>query len=76
MKHLDGMSPGQKGKVKGFTVDNPIARRLIELGMVPGRSVVYLRHAPLMDPMEFLVGGSFLSLRRNEASLVTVEVEE
>jgi len=76
MTNLDRLNPGQRGRVMGFTVDNPIARRLIELGMVPGKSVIYLRHAPFRDPLEFQVGDSYLSLRRAEASLVTVEVEE
>ncbi|HOP07969.1 MAG TPA: FeoA family protein [candidate division Zixibacteria bacterium] len=76
MTNLDKMTPGQKGRVLGFTVDNPIARRLIELGLVPGRSVLYLRHAPLRDPLEFQIGDSFLSLRRAEASLVNIEIED
>lgn len=70
------MSPGQRGTVTGFTVDSRISRRLLELGIVPGRSVVYLRNAPLRDPMEIQVGSCCLSLRRSEASLVTVKVEE
>ncbi|MFQ5453181.1 MAG: ferrous iron transport protein A, partial [Candidatus Zixiibacteriota bacterium] len=46
------MVPGQKGKVVGFTDDNKISRRLLELGLVPGRIVTYLRNAPFRDPME------------------------
>ena len=76
MTPLSKMSPGQRGRVTGFTVDSKISRRLLELGIVPGRSVVYLRNAPLRDPMEIQVGSCCLSLRRSEASLVTVKVEE
>ena len=76
MTHLDRMTPGQRGRVVGFTDDSPVARRLVELGLVPGRCVVYLRNAPLRDPVEIQVGTSFLSLRRAEASLVAVEVED
>jgi ferrous iron transport protein A len=76
MTHLSKMEPGQRGKVIGYTDDNQIARRLTELGLVPGRTVVYLRNAPLNDPLEIQVGQCCLSLRHAEASLVTVEVED
>lgn len=74
MTCLDKLSPGQSGTVVGYSSDCPTARRLTELGLVPGREVTFLRQAPLRDPMEVQVGASFLALRRAEASLVSVEV--
>ena len=70
------MIPGQKGKVIGFTGDCKDCRRLLELGMIPGREVTYLRNAPLQDPMEVKIGSCCLSLRHREASLVTVELDD
>lgn len=75
MTYLSKMNPGQSGRVLGFSSDSPVTRRLTELGLVPGRQVVYLRNAPLHDPLEIQVGSTFLSLRRAEASLVAVEVD-
>ncbi len=76
MTYLSNMTPGQKGRVVGFTDDSKLARRLLELGIIPGRLVTYLRNAPLRDPMEVQVGPSCLSLRHFEASLVAVEPED
>ncbi len=76
MTYLSKMAPGQKGRVVGYTDDNRIARRLTELGLVPGRTIEYLRNAPLNDPLEVQVGPCCLSLRRAEASMVTIELEE
>lgn len=76
MTSLDRMVPGQKGIVVGYSDDTPVVRRLMEMGLVPGRSVIYMREAPLHDPLEVKIGSSFLSLRRAEASLVAVEVDE
>ena len=70
------MLPGQKGKIIGFTDDNRISRRLIELGVVPGREILHVRNAPLNDPMEIRVGSCCLSLRHAEASLVTIKLDE
>ncbi|MDF1546078.1 MAG: ferrous iron transport protein A [bacterium] len=76
MTPLDKMLPGQKGKVVGFSDDNRVSRRLMEMGMLPGSSIEYIRNAPLHDPMEVQVGECCLSLRHAEASLVHIEVDE
>jgi ferrous iron transport protein A len=75
MTYLNKMEPGQSGTVVGYTHDTPIARRLTELGIVPGRTITYLRNAPLNDPLEVQVGNCCLTLRRAEASLIAVELD-
>lgn len=47
-------------------------RRLMEFGLVPGTAVEVVRVAPLGDPVQLLVRGCRLSIRRAEAALVTV----
>lgn len=76
MTFLDKVRPGQKATIVGYTEDTPLARRLIELGLIPGRTVTHLRNAPLRDPMEIRVGTCCLSLRHAEASRVAVELAE
>jgi ferrous iron transport protein A len=50
-------------------------RRLMELGLVPGTRVELIAVAPLGDPLELLVRGSSLSIRRSDASAVRVRQE-
>lgn len=76
MTYLDKLTPGQRARVLGYLDDSPLARRLAELGLIPGREITYLRNAPLRDPLEIQVGTSFLSLRHTDASLVAVELED
>ncbi len=47
-------------------------RRLMELGFLPGTEVEVLRIAPLRDPLELLVRGCSLSIRREEARQLEV----
>ncbi|MDZ4723276.1 MAG: FeoA family protein [candidate division Zixibacteria bacterium] len=75
MTSLDKMSPGQKGKLVGFTGDTLIARRLTEMGLAPGREITYLRKAPLRDPIVVRVGGGVYSLRQIDAAQISVELE-
>jgi len=56
------------------TADDPIAKRLSNLGFVPGRIVTPLRRAPLGDPVVYRVADYELCLRRHEAHMVHVEV--
>lgn len=47
-------------------------RRLMELGLLPGTSVALVSVAPLGDPLELLVRGASLSIRRADAKVVEV----
>lgn len=76
MIYLHELLPGQTARIVGYSEDSPVIRRLAELGLSPGRSITYLRRAPLRDPLEIKVGGSSLALRKAEASLVAVELED
>jgi hypothetical protein len=48
----------------------------MELGLVPGTRVEVIGVAPLGDPLELLVRGSSLSIRRADAQGVSVELRE
>ena len=48
-------------------------QRLIAFGLLPGTEFTVSRTAPLGDPIEILVRGVALSLRKAEASILKVE---
>ena len=49
--------------------------RLYALGVIPGAAIEILRFAPLGDPMQVKVGGSFLSIRKCDADIIKVEIQ-
>lgn len=49
--------------------------RLYALGVIPGALLEILRFAPLGDPMQVKVGGSFISIRKAEAKIIQVKIE-
>lgn len=53
--------------------DKAYRQRLIAMGLVPGVEFTVSRMAPLGDPIEILVRGFALSLRKNEASILQIE---
>lgn len=67
---------GQVVTVAHIAGEGSFRRRLMELGLVPGTRVEVIGVAPLGDPLELLVRGSSLSIRRAEARGVSVSLDE
>lgn len=70
---LESLAIGQEGIVRRFRLPRPMARRLLELGLLPGTRVRVIRHAPLGDPIELRLRNYALSIGREEASRIDVE---
>ena len=73
---LSDLRLGTSARVIGLqedTAEDPISKRLSNLGFVPGRTVTPLRRAPLGDPVVYRVADYELCLRRHEARIVRVE---
>lgn len=69
---LAELQTGQKGvitKVKGRGV---FRRRIMDMGFIHGKEVTVIKSAPLQDPVEFLIIGYNVSLRRAEAELIEI----
>jgi ferrous iron transport protein A len=71
---LDRLTPGQRGRIESMTGDSALVQRLMEMGMLEGDEVELLGFAPLGDPLEVRLGDSRLSLRRNDAARVEVQL--
>ncbi|PYS46785.1 MAG: ferrous iron transport protein A [Acidobacteria bacterium] len=71
-RSLDILPIGAQARVTGVTGSGAIARRLLEMGVVPGAPVRVIKAAPLGDPIEVRVRGYHLALRRTEAKTISV----
>ena len=76
LKKLDQIEKGETGLVKSVEGDGKIRRRLFDMGVTPGAKVVLRMKAPMGDPIELTIRGYELSLRKAEAALVNIEVED
>jgi Fe2+ transport system protein FeoA len=63
-----------KGRVLKIGLPADDHRRLMEMGLTRGTAFEVVRYAPLGDPIEIRVRGYNLSLRRNEARAIAVEM--
>lgn len=74
-KFLNEMVQGEQGTVKKVVAEGKIKRRLFDMGVTPGANVTFKKVAPLGDPIEINIRGYELSLRKDEADKVLMEVE-
>lgn len=74
-KLLIDFSIGEEGKIVKVAGEGRTRTRLFDMGVTPGASVKLIKKAPLGDPIEVLIRGYDLTLRKKEAELVTMEVE-
>ncbi len=70
--NLANIAVGQTVTVEHVGGERAFRRRLMELGLVPGTRVRLVGVAPLGDPLELLVRGASLSIRKKEADAVRV----
>ncbi len=75
-KTLDQLVKGETGLIVSVGGEGRIRRRLFDMGITPGAEVYLRKKAPLGDPIEITLRGYELTLRKDEAKFVVVEVKE
>ena len=73
---LSELAPGQRAKILRVGGRGRARRRFMEMGLVSGETILVERVAPLGDPVEFFVKGYHVSLRRNDAQHIDVQILE
>jgi len=74
-KFLNELKPKEKGKIVRVGGRGNIRRRFLDMGLVSGSEVEMERVAPLGDPIEVRIKGYHLTLRKEEAANIKVEVK-
>ena len=72
---LNDLQPGQQAIVQELRSTGSIRRRLLDMGLIPHTRVSVSKIAPMGDPMELQLRGYVLTLRKEDASGIEVEVE-
>lgn len=69
---LAALPIGTQARVISINESGAVARRLMEMGVVPGAPVRIIKTAPLGDPVEVRVRNYNLALRRTELKMISV----
>lgn len=69
---LSSLKVGQKGKIEKLNFKGTTRQRLLAMGLVRGETILVKKVAPLGDPIDFVIKGYDLSLRKSEAKEIIV----
>lgn len=72
LARLSELSPGESAEIVRIEAPGWFRHRLLDMGFLAGEVVTLAKVAPLRDPLEFVLKGYHLSLRREEAAHVFV----
>lgn len=73
-KTLDCVPEGRTAKITALHMQDAMRRRLMDLGLIEGTTVLCIQTSPLGDPAAYSVRGAVIALRREDASKIAVEV--
>ncbi|NLL91388.1 MAG: ferrous iron transport protein A [Ruminococcaceae bacterium] len=73
MKTLKDVKVGNTVRVVKLHGEGAVRRRIMDMGITKGVEVFVRKEAPLGDPIEVMVRGYELSLRKAEAEMIEVE---
>ncbi len=75
--HLSDLKVGQKGRVLALHNDNAaLRRRLLDMGLTTSVIVTVKKIAPLGDPIDIVLRGYELCIRKSEMALIDIQVVE
>ncbi len=71
---LKELSGGQTARIITVGGQGALRRHFLDMGVIPGAEVTYIKCAPLGDPIELRIHGYELTLRCEEAAQIEVEL--
>ncbi len=71
---LDKLPNGKSAVIKKVGGEGVLRCRLLDMGLIPKTTVTVTKVAPLGDPIELIIRGYVLTLRKDDASKIEVEV--
>lgn len=70
LKDVEYGIPVKVAKING---EGPVRRRIMDMGITKGCTIIVNKCAPLGDPIEITVRGYELTIRKADADLIEIE---
>lgn len=73
MKTLRNVSVGSSARVVKLHGEGAVRRRIMDMGVTKGADIYIRKVAPLGDPIQIMVRGYELSVRKSDADMIEVQ---
>ena len=70
---LDKLDIGQSARIQAVNGEGQRRQHFLDMGLIPDAVIKLVKYAPLGDPMEVMIHGYSLTLRKTDAALIEVE---
>ena len=70
---LDALEPGERAIVREVGGEGALRQHFLDMGVIPGASVEFVKSAPMGDPLEYRIHGYELTLRREDAGKIAID---
>lgn len=71
---LSELKQGQNAKIKNVGGAGQLRRHFLDMGLIQGTDIEYIKAAPMGDPIEYSIWGYELTLRKEEGDCIEVEL--
>lgn len=72
-KTLDKLEIEKEAIIEKINCEENIKRRLLDLGLVKGTKIIPILVSPSKDPRAFLVRGSIIAIRKEQAKSIYIK---
>jgi len=70
---IDDLKISQSGTITAVGGEGALRLRFLDMGLIPGTTVKLQKVAPMGDPIQILVRGYELTIRRDDAKLIMIQ---
>lgn len=70
--NLSQLSAGESAVIIKVGGDGELRRHFLDMGVLPGAAITFVKYAPMGDPMEFMIHGYELTLRVADAEKIEI----
>ena len=73
---LDKLAVGKTAVISKVAGEGPLRLRLLDMGLIPRTSVTVRKVAPMGDPIEIMIRGYELTIRKQDAANIELKAED
>ena len=70
---LSALAQGESAVILTVGGEGALRQHFLDMGVIPGATVTYIKPAPMGDPLEYRIHGYELTLRKDDAAQIAVE---
>ena len=73
---LSDLKQGQTGIIRQVGGGGQLRQHFLDMGLIQGTEITYIKAAPMGDPIEYRIWGYELTLRKDDGAKIEIELVE